>query len=167
MIRRQGPPTRHIVDTLFVLALFGVFAACALTLVTLGANVYKQTAASMSDNFTERTVYSYLTEKLRQNDTSGTVSIGELSGTEALILTTRLGGEEYCTYLYLYEGNLKELYVRKDSFTGTDILSAGQNVIALNGLSMEETKDGLLKFTLDTGNGNPVTLFAVLRADYS
>lgn len=43
MKRKSNEPSRHIVDILFVLALFCVFAASALMLVTIGANVYKQT----------------------------------------------------------------------------------------------------------------------------
>lgn len=163
----QEESSRHIVDVLFVLALFGVFAASALMLVTLGANVYRQTTANMADNFTERTAYSYLTEKLRQNDTCNAVSIGELEGVPALILTQQAGGEEFCTYLYLYEGYLKELSLRKDAFAGTGLLSAGQDILPLSGFTLESSQEGLLKLTLDTGSGAPLTLYAVLRADYS
>ena len=37
-----------IVDILFVLALFGVFAVSALALVTIGADVYQHTVEDMS-----------------------------------------------------------------------------------------------------------------------
>lgn len=163
---RQGEPSRHIVDILFVLALFGVFAASALMLVTLGANVYRQTTANMTEHFTKRTAYAYLTEKLRQNDTRNAVSTEELEGIPALVLTQQTDGEEYCTYLYFYEGYLKELSIRKDSYTGADLLKAGQDILELSGFSMEETKDGLLKLTLDTGDGSPLILYASLRSDY-
>lgn len=167
MKKKSEEPGRHIVDILFVLALFGVFAASALMLVTIGANVYKHTAANMSMHFTERTACSYLTEKLRQNDTADAVSIGELEGVPALILTREDGDNAYCTYLYLYEGYLKELYVRRDSFAGNDILSAGQDIIALSALEMVDLGNGLLRLRLDTGDGNIMTLYATLRADYS
>lgn len=156
---------RHIVDILFVLALFCVFAASALMLVTLGANVYKQTVSDMNTNYTDRTAYSYVIEKIRQNDFTGAIEIGELEGTPALLLTRQEGEETYCTYLYLYDGFLKELSARKDSFAGTDIRSAGQNIMELSDFSIEEPQKGLLKLELDTGNGEPIVLYASLRSD--
>ncbi len=162
---KRGNQNRHIVDVLFVLALFCVFAASALMLVTLGANVYKQIVSDMDKNFEDRTAYSYVIEKLRQNDTSGAIEIGELEGTPALMLTEQIGDEEYCTYLYLYNGFLKELSIRKDSFAGNNIRSAGQNIMELSEFSMEEPEKGLLKLELDTGNGEPIVLYASLRSD--
>ncbi len=167
MKRKSNEPSRHIVDILFVLALFCVFAASALMLVTIGANVYKQTVSDMSINFTQRTAYSYVTEKIRQNDTYDAVSVGELRGTPALILTQQINGESYSTYLYFYEGYLKELFIRKDSFAGTDILSAGQDIMALSSFTAEEAEKGLIKLTIDTGDGPPMILYTALRSDYS
>lgn len=166
MRRNEEEPSRHIVDILFVLALFGVFAASALMLVTIGANVYKQNIANMSANFTKRTAYSYITEKLRQNDTADAVSMGELDGTEALVLSQEMDGVTYITYLYLYDGYLKELYVRKGSFTGSDLLSAGQNILALSSFSMEPLSHDLIKLTLDTGDVNPIIIYTSLRSEY-
>ena len=47
-----------IVDVLFVLALFGVFAISALVLVTIGADVYQHTVQDMSANYEPRTAVS-------------------------------------------------------------------------------------------------------------
>lgn len=165
MRQKREEPNKHIVDVLFVLALFGVFAASALMLVTIGANVYKRNVANMNVNFSTRTAFSYLTEKLRQNDSSNAVSIGELDGEKALILSQTIDGAEYVTYLYLYEGYLKELYVRKDSFTGSDLLSAGQNILALSSFHMEEISNHLIKLTLDTGDKEPIVIYTSLRSD--
>ena len=41
----------HVVDFLFTLALFCVFAASALTVVVTGANVYRQTVRRMDQNY--------------------------------------------------------------------------------------------------------------------
>ena len=166
MRRNREEPNRHIVDILFVLALFVVFAASALMLVTIGANIYKQNVVNMSTNFTKRTAYSYLTEKLRQNDTTNAVSIGELEGIKALVLSQQIDGTEYVTYLYLYDGYLKELYVRKDSFSGSALLSAGQDILALTSFHMEEASHHLIKLTLDTGDQEPIIIYSALRSDY-
>lgn len=156
---------RHIVDVLFVLALFGVFAASSLMLVTIGANVYKKTVANMNKNFTERTAYSYVMEKIRQNDSNDTISVEEIEGIPALTFTQTNGEEEFCTYLYLYEGQLKELFVRKDSFSGTNILSAGQDIMPMSAFTLEKTEDGLIRLVLDTGSGEPIVLYASPRSN--
>ena len=75
----------HIVDVLFVLALFVVFTLSALVLVILGANVYRQTVSYMDENYEARTAYSYLTEKVRQNDVYGSIYVGELECQDVLI----------------------------------------------------------------------------------
>lgn len=155
---------RHIVDVLFVLALFGVFAACALMLVTIGAGVYKKTVANMNDNYAERTAYSYLMEKLRQNDSTDVISLNEIAGTPVLTFTTNAGEETVCTCLYLYDGYLKELFVRKSALTDAQILAAGQNIMPLSSLEMEKTENGLIRLTLDTGSGKPIILYAAPRS---
>jgi hypothetical protein len=167
MKSKIGDKNRHVVDVLFVLALFGVFAASALMLVTIGASVYKQTVNHMNDSFTERTAYTYLEEKIRQNDLYDGIEIGELEGTQALVLTQRLNDTEYCTYLYLYDGYLKELFARKNSFIGDNILPAGQNIMQLQSFSLEMPDSGLIKLTIDTGNGNSTILYTALRSYYS
>ncbi len=167
MKRRTEEPGRHIVDILFVLALFAVFAASALMLVIIGANVYQQTVSDMDTHYAERTAYAYVSEKLRQNDTADAVSIGQLDGVPALILTEEINGESFCTYLYLYDGYLKELFVRKDSFSGDNILTAGQNILPLSSFSVEYAGDRLVKLSMDTGSGHVMTLYAALYADYS
>ena len=40
---RRHIENRHIVDTLFVLTLFAVFAICSMLLIAFGANIYQKT----------------------------------------------------------------------------------------------------------------------------
>lgn len=154
---------KHIVDVLFVLALFGIFAASALMLVTLGANVYKQTVSHMDGNYTERTAYAYITEKIRQNNSEGAISIAELEGTPALVFTTTLEETEYCTYLYYYDGYLKELSLRKDIFAGSNLLSAGQDIIPLSSFSIELAESNLIKLRICTEDNNSFMIYASLN----
>ena len=165
-MKTKDDNSRHIVDVLFVLTLFGVFAVSALMIVTIGANVYKKTVANMNNNFTERTAYSYAMEKIRQNDCYDMISVEEIDGIPALAFTQTNGEEEFCTYLYLYEGSLKELFVRKDSFSGSNILSAGQDIMPMSAFTLDDTEDGLIRLVLDTGNGEPIILYASPRSDH-
>ena len=94
-----------IVDILFVLALFGVFAVSALSLVTIGADVYQHTVEDMSVNYESRTAVSYITEKVRQNDAADSILLTTLENVPALCMVSQLDGDTYCTYLYLYDGS--------------------------------------------------------------
>lgn len=143
----------HIVDVLFVLALFGVFTLSALVLVILGANIYKQTVSHMTENYDSRMACSYFAEKIRQNDLASSVELGELYDTEALVFSQEIQGETYATYLYYHDGYLKELFMKKGSNIGDNPLTAGSSIMKLDSLDMELISDNLLKiyFTLAPG----------------
>lgn len=160
---------RHfVVDILFVLALFGVFAVSALVLVTIGADIYQHTVNDMNTNYDSRTAISYITEKIRQSDcvlSDGTpaVSIGTLEQTPALILTDELDGEYYCTYLYLHDGWLRELYMRQGAYLGDNMEDAGKNILELESLSYEQAAPNLLRVTMCMPDGNTKALALSLR----
>lgn len=154
----------HIVDVLFVLALFVVFTLSALVLVILGASVYKQTVGYMDENYTARTAYSYLTEKVRQNDLYDSISIGQLEDTPALVLSREINDTSYATYLYLYEGNLRELFMRQGSDIGTDPLSAGQEILPLHDWELEMAGDHLLHISLTLEDDSQKELYISLRS---
>ncbi len=164
---KQGK--KFIVDILFVLALFGIFAVSALVLVTIGADVYQHTVRDMSSNYEIRTSIAYITEKVRQNDsynrTGDGVTITEVSGTPALVLTQEINGELYDTYLYLYEGYLKELFMRKDNYVGEDFLPAGQDIMPLRELAFEKSDAQLLTVHMTITDGHEETLYVSLRSE--
>lgn len=160
---------RHfIVDILFVLALFGVFTVSALMLVTIGSEVYRHTVNDMSSNYETRTSIAYITEKIRQNDniiaddttyTSENISISTLDGEPALMLAQNIDGETYCTYLYLHEGYLKELFMRSGNYLGDETLAAGQEIMELSAFTMEQVSDNLLSIQLSTPEGESHSIF--------
>lgn len=146
-----------IVDILFVLALFGVFTLSALMLVSVGAEVYRHTVSDMSENYEARTAVSYLTEKIRQNDTvigEKNIGISEFSGKQALMLAQNIEGEIYYTYLYFHDGYLKELFTASDGYLGEDILAAGQNIIELTDFKIEQPTDNLFSIQINTPGGD-------------
>lgn len=158
---------RFVVDILFVLALFGLFTISALMLVTIGSEVYRHTMDDMSTNYETRTSVAYITEKIRQNDyitdssdgESGNISISTLDGEPALVLSQSINNETYCTYLYLHDGYLKELFMKSGSFLGDNTLAAGQNIMELSAFTMEQISDNLLSLHLTTPGGEAHDIF--------
>ena len=90
----------HVTDVLFTLSLFCLFTACAFLVILIGIQVYKTTVSDLEDNYSSKTALSYVTEKLRQHDFAGGVSVTSLEGETALVLADDAEGETYLTYIY-------------------------------------------------------------------
>ncbi len=91
----QENQQKHIIDTLFVIALFCLFALSAIFLITIGANIYGKTVNNMEDNFNSRTALAYITEKVRQSDNADSISAGTFQECPALVITSRIEDTEY------------------------------------------------------------------------
>lgn len=152
----------HIIDILFVIALFCIFALSAVFLITVGANIYGKTVSHMEDNFNRRTSFAYVTEKIRQADENGAVSTGEFDGIRAVMITEDKNQTQYITYLYPYNGYLKELMVRKDTPLSPE---AGQDILPITEFSFEEISDKLLAFTITAADGNSCRLFVGRKSE--
>lgn len=153
MRRKYGH--RHMIDIIFTLALFCVFAASALLVVLIGANVYQNTTSLMDQNFDTRTSLTYVSTKIRQNDTAGGVSIGELGGVKALVLTQEIDGESYNTWIYHYDGALWEIFAAKDSAAAP---ADGQKIMDVASFDMEAVAPASLKFMSKDSLGRDISL---------
>jgi hypothetical protein len=104
----------------------------------------------MNENYEVRTTTSYLAEKLRQHDAAASVAVQDLDGVRALALSENAQGSTYTTYIYYYDGALRELLVAADA---SCTLSAGQSIVTLSAFSVEESGDGLLHITFSDSGG--------------
>jgi len=147
---------RHIVDILFVIALFCVFAVSALMLVLIGSNVYRKTVARMDDNYNTRTSLAYVTEKIHQFDETDAIEIGTLGDTDALILKTTTESNQYLTYIYMNDGYLKELFAAADADLAPE---AGQNILPIQDFQLQKINNKLYQFTICTEDDHAYTLY--------
>ena len=102
----------HMIDFLFPVALFFVFAVSAMTVILLATGIYRSTTEHSSLNYTARTSLAYICEKIHQNDAGGDVALGTFDGCDALILRQTRGEDTYQTYIYVYENDRKELFIK-------------------------------------------------------
>lgn len=146
----------HMIDFLFPVALFLVFAISALTVILLATNIYQSTTEHSSRNYTAGTSLSYITEKIHQNDTNGNVSLGTFDGRDALILEQTYDETSYFTYIYADGNELKELFVKE----GVDVTAAsGTAILEIKSLTMEPVNDHAFRFTCtDIQNQNASTI---------
>ena len=156
---------KHIVDILFVLALFLVFTLSTLTLVLIGANIYQNTVNSMEDNYNARTVCSYISGKFRSNDRAGDISIGSIDGQPSLILNQDINDASYSTSIYEYDGYLRELFVSDSVTLGAEVLNAGNKLCPIDKFEVSECNEGLnpVKITVSLPDGDIESIYLSSR----
>jgi len=135
---------QHMIDILFVLSLFCLFAVSSVILILFGANVYKKTISQMDTNYSSRTSIAYITEKIRQSDAYDSIYVEQKNGKDILKMTQKIDNIEYATSLYEYDGYLCELFARTDIELPED---AGQPVITITDLNFEKIGEKLLKIS--------------------
>lgn len=150
-------PIRHTADTLFTVLLLLSFALSALLLAAAGAAIYKNSTTQLEENYTSRTAAAYVTEKLRQHDQCGTVSLTEFNEIPALCLQETIQEESFCTYIYYFDGALRELFIRESD---TPSAVNGTEIAALSSFTIEERSDSgepLLQITAQSEHGQAVS----------
>jgi hypothetical protein len=154
----------HVLDVLFAFSLFGLFVLIGTCVVLFGSKVYRSTAAQLEENYTSRTALAYVSEKIRQSDVSDGIELVSLSfkdeadsspATTALAFTETIEETEYRTYIYFYDGALRELFIRADA----DI-SPGQGtaLLSLSDFTIEEETDGFYLLTAQEADGHTAQL---------
>lgn len=152
---------QHVVNLVFPIALFFVFAISALLVLLLAANLYHKNTDTVLQDDDRYAVLSYLSEKVIQNDVDGGISITTRDGVDCLTIASYYNETAYVTYIYEYEGMLKELFIRADA----DISFAnGSDITACYGLQMEETTPGVFTFTAADRSGCTSSLTAAERS---
>lgn len=152
----------HVIDLLFTLTLFGVFAVSALLVVIFGAKIYQNTSASMNRNFTSRTAISYVSEKLHQRDVIGSSVITDVEGAPSISLMKQYDSMVVTTYIYADDGYLKEITV-----TGgvSPVRSSGQNIMELSDFYIEEVTEGVYHMTVIDIDGSMQDAYISAKCD--
>lgn len=152
---------RHAIDFLFPVTVFFMFTISALTVILLAARIYQSTTDASQRNYTSGTALSYLTEKLRQNDRENGIFLDELDGTPAVVLRQETSDAAYLTYLYAWDGQLRELYVKE----GTTLSpSAGKSILPVESFSVEETDERILTFHCTDTSGETASMVYTIRS---
>lgn len=151
----------HMIDFLFPVALFFVFAVSAMTVILLATGIYSSTTEHSSLNYTARTSLSYICEKIHQNDIDGDVAIGSFDGCDSLILKQTHQQDTYQTYIYVYNNELKELFVKEGVSASA---KNGRTILAVEDFSMDTLKDGVFRFSCTDSKGYQDTLIVGIRS---
>ena len=152
----------HFFDTLFVTFLFFVFLLCALTVVAIGSSVYRASTTQMNELFYNKTATAYLSQKIRQNDVGGNITLVTFQNQEALQIRQVYNDNPYLTLIYVYQGQLMELFIREGVEASPE---AGKAIMELQSLIMEQEEQNLLRFTITNERGNSDTFLVAKRSE--
>lgn len=156
IILRFETNKRHLIDILFVLSLFCIFAFSSVAVILFGSQIYKNTLKNMDYNFHTRTCSSYLTEKIRQADELDSIEILHIDDQPILLLYTQIDNLTYATALYEYNEHLYELFARTDINLPLD---AGQEIMDIRDLQFTFITSSILKISYIDAAGISNTLY--------
>jgi hypothetical protein len=151
----------HTADAVFALILFCAFALSMLLVLMTGARAYQDIRDAVENHYSEDACISYIAMKVRHfDDASGGLELRDLDGIPALYMTESLGGSEYFTAIYYYDGYVKELYAESGyEFAPED----GFDVLAAESLTFE-VSDRLLRIScVGTGGGEAGTYLGLRK----
>lgn len=152
------------VASIFPLLLLLVFAIFALFVLMFSANIYKSQLNSSSLNNESKIAVSYLCEKIHQNDTAGSIDVINIDGSDVLELKQNVGGVDYSTLLYFFEGSVRELFIKSGKSVD---LSNGEEIISAKTLEIERTNANLLNIQCSDDKGNSSSIMIAIRSEVS
>ncbi len=153
-------PGKGNITGLAALLLFGVFAVCILFVLLTGAGSYQRLVERDQSAYSRRTAAQYITTRIRQSDGAGRVTVGEFGGADALILTEKIDGVEFCTRIYCHDGVLRELFtLAEEEFEPRD----GEELLPVQYLELE-LEGRLLTVVITNDDGTEQELALYLRS---
>ena len=140
--------TKHHMEGLLVLLLFGVLAACILSVLLTGAGAYRRLTERDDAAYDRRTATQYVATRVRQADEVGGVSVETVGDADALVFAEEIDGYLYETRIYYYDGYIRELFAE----AGYDFLPEdGEKVMEAVGMTITE-ENGCLHCSIQTAD---------------
>lgn len=148
------------VQFLFTMLLFLILSLSAVLTISFGSKVYENVGVRMNENFYSTTSLSYISNKIRQSDEMGAISVIQREGTQVLRIQQQINGEIYETLIYHHDGSIKELFYSQ----GTElVLSDGIPIMENEGIRFEMKEKNML--LVETMGKNPDSILLTLRSE--
>ena len=159
-------PRQHTIDSLFAFLLLLIFSLFTLMLTGMGSAIYRSGVAHLDENYTSRTAIAYLSEKVGQHDRAGEISHTEVEGIPAIRFHDTVEGGSFFTYVYFYDGALRELFIREDA---EPLAASGSAIVSLAGFAFDTDTESpagepLLSAMATSEEGNELSVLIHLTA---
>jgi len=138
------------ISAIAVLLLFALFALLSVGVLTAGMMVYKRTSNQSDRTYVHRVSLSYLANQVRQADMEDSISVRSFHGVDAIVFKQTIDDSNYYTYLYVWDGLLRELFFEE----GLELPpESGSVIVELTEMKASANDNGLLSLSLDYGDG--------------
>lgn len=144
-----------LANALFFLSLLCIFVICSVLVVSYQISGYHHILNENEVIQNQSLIASYLRNQVRFHDERGQIQIKSIDGVDVLALHQK----ETTTYLYVYDGVLKEFYAEND-FPLT--LQDGEDLFEVDQLTMKH-HEGQLELTI-TNQGQDQTILIALES---
>lgn len=152
LYKRRKYYGKRALPRLISIAVFAVFVFVVFGMVFLGFGIYSGVQKELKDTLEVQTSLRYITTKVAAARDRDSVFLTEYMGIPALAIEERgEDGETYVSYIYNYDGALKELFIKKDSGIKPE---AGTPVCTGVTLGASEPEEGLFVFTATGESGS-------------
>ena len=131
---------------LFVIGIAAIFLAGFFLLVIFGAQSYRSTVVSQSENARTRALHSYLTTVAKNCDSKDAVSLRQ-DASVGSVLVIADGESGYAIHIFKYDGFLMEDYAPTDAEPSPE---RAQKIAATESFEAE-ISDGLIVVDTDAG----------------
>ncbi|MBR1522909.1 MAG: DUF4860 domain-containing protein [Lachnospiraceae bacterium] len=151
----------------FPILLFLIFTLSALGIVTFSVQIYRNIVERAEGRFDTETAAAYLSEKFRNHDDRGSIQMSDFMGNDAIAIEENIKEVPYITYIYVYDGYLRELFVEVSEI-GNCTAADGNEILPMKSLDVEKISDSLLKVKLrDVNDKEEETYLSVKSRDFA
>ena len=143
---------RTSISDIFPVALFLIFTFSVMFFVIISVQLYRSIVKHSGSAEDTDIAARYMVEKIRSHDELGNISVTDYMGHEAVRLDKMVKDQPYVTYIYVYNGTLRELYVEESELSNCTE-DSGTEILEISDMDIEKISDDLLRFNF-SGNDN-------------
>ncbi len=141
---------RMSISDIFPVALFLIFTFSVMFFVIISVQLYRSIVRHSGSEEDTDIAARYMVEKIRSHDELGNITVTDYMGHEAIRLDKMVKDQPYVTYIYVYNGSLRELYVEESELSNCSE-DSGTEILEIKDMNIEKISEDLLKFDF-TGN---------------
>ena len=154
---------KNRITDIFPMLLFLIFTLSALGIVTFSVQIYRNIVERAEGRFDTETAAAYISEKFRSHDQGGCISISDFMGNDALAIDETVKEVPYITYIYVYDGYLRELFIEKDKIPECSA-SDGNEILPMQEMKPEQISDRLVKLEFTDAEGKKAETYLSLKS---
>lgn len=116
------------IESIVVMFVLILLSFVVFLIIRSGSNAYENIINEKHNAESARVAYSYINMKIKQNDSSGFISVIDTEYGDTLMIDS--GDGEFCTYIFFTKGTLFECLTRKGDSPNVD---ASNSITGLDG----------------------------------